>query len=148
MKISFILTIFVFLNLCVLSSEIILNIFVVLVIFNFLFTTVLEYLNDKNWKDNIPDEFKDFYDAESYLKAKNYKISRGKLSSVSSSVSFVFTISMLYFFGFGFFDLGLPLLICSLLLLLLSELRKFRKNGWLSNISYEKNLLFSNNFFV
>ena len=102
MKISFILTIFVFLNLCVLSSEIILNLFIVLAIFNFLFTTVLEYLNDKNWKDNIPDEFKDFYDAESYLKAKNYKISRGKLSSVSSSVSFVFTISMLYFFGFGF----------------------------------------------
>ena len=102
MKISFILTIFVFLNLCVLSSEIILDLFIELAIFNFLFTTVLEYLNDKNWKDNIPDEFKDFYDAESYLKAKNYKISRGKLSSVSSSVSFVFTIAMLYFFGFGF----------------------------------------------
>ncbi len=83
------------------SSDIILNIFIVLVIFNFLFTTVLEYLNDKNWKDNIPDEFKDFYDAESYLKAKNYKISRGKLSAVSSSLSFVFTLAMLYFFGFG-----------------------------------------------
>ena len=101
MKISFILTIFVFLNLCSLSSDIILNIFIVLVIFNFLFTTVLEYLNDKNWKDNIPDEFKDFYDAESYIKAKNYKISRGKLSTVSSSLSFVFTLAMLYFFGFG-----------------------------------------------
>ena len=83
------------------SSDIILNIFIVLVIFNFLFTTVLEYLNDKNWKDNIPDEFKDFYDAESYIKAKNYKISRGKLSAVSSSLSFVFTLAMLYFFGFG-----------------------------------------------
>ena len=94
MKISFIFSIFVFLNLCVLSSQFILNIFFVLVIFNFLFTTVLEYLNDKNWKDNIPDEFKDFYDPDSYLKAKNYKISRGKLSSVSSSVSFVFTIAM------------------------------------------------------
>ena len=101
MKLSFILTIFVFLNLCSLSSDIILNIFIVLVIFNFLFTTVLEYLNDKNWKDNIPDEFKDFYDAESYIKAKNYKISRGKLSAVSSSLSFVFTLAMLYFFGFG-----------------------------------------------
>ena len=83
------------------SSDIILNIFIVLVIFNFLFTTVLEYLNDKYWKDNIPDEFKDFYDAESYIKAKNYKISRGKLSTVSSSLSFVFTLAMLYFFGFG-----------------------------------------------
>jgi len=101
MKISFIFSIFVFLNLCVLSSQFILNIFIILVIFNFLFTTVLEYLNDKNWKDNIPDEFKDFYDPDSYLKAKNYKISNGKLSLVSSSLSFVFNIAMLYFFGFG-----------------------------------------------
>ena len=101
MKLSFILTIFVFLNLCVLSSEIILNIFIVLVIFNFLFTTVLEYLNDKNWKDEIPNDLKDFYDAKSYLKAKNYKIERGRLSSLSSLISFVFTVTMLYFLGFG-----------------------------------------------
>ena len=101
MKLSFILTIFVFLNLCVLSSEIILNIFIVLVIFNFLFTTVLEYLNDKNWKDEIPNDLKDFYHAKSYLKAKNYKIERGRLSSLSSLISFVFTVTMLYFLGFG-----------------------------------------------
>ncbi len=101
MKLSFILTIFVFLNLCVLSSEIILNIFIVLVIFNFLFTTVLEYLNDKNWKDEIPNDLKDFYDSKSYLKAKNYKIERGRLSSLSSLISFVFTVTMLYFLGFG-----------------------------------------------
>ena len=101
MKLSFILTIFVFLNLCVLSSEIILNIFIVLVIFNFLFTTVLEYLNDKNWKDEIPNNLKDFYDSKSYLKAKNYKIERGRLSSLSSLINFVFTVAMLYFLGFG-----------------------------------------------
>ena len=101
MKISFILTIFVFLNLCVLSSEIILNIFIVLVIFNFLFTTVLEYLNDKNWKDEIPNDLKDFYDSKSYLKAKNYKIERGRLSSLSSLISFMFTLAMLHFLGFG-----------------------------------------------
>ena len=84
MKISLILTIFVFLNLCVLSSEIILNIFIVLVIFNFLFTTVLDFLNDKNWKDEIPDDLKYFYDSVTYLKAKRYKIERGRLTSVSS----------------------------------------------------------------
>ena len=73
-----------------------------MVIFNFLFTTVLEYLNDKNWKDDIPNDLKDFYDSEKYLKAKNYKIERGKMSSFSSLISFVFTIAMLYFFGFGY----------------------------------------------
>ena len=52
------------------NSQNILYIFIALVIFNFLFTTVLDYLNDKNWKDEIPDDLKDFYDSGTYLKAK------------------------------------------------------------------------------
>ena len=84
------------------NSQNILYIFIVLVIFNFLFTTVLDYLNDKNWKDEIPDDLKDFYDSSTYLKAKKYKIERGKLSSISSSLNLIFTLLMLYFYGFGF----------------------------------------------
>ena len=77
-------------------------IFIGLVVFNFLFTTVLEYLNDKNWKNDIPNDLKDFYDAENYLKAKNYKIERGRMSSISSSLSLIISLTMLYFYGFGF----------------------------------------------
>ena len=84
------------------NSQNILYIFIVLVIFNFLFTTVLDYLNDKNWKDEIPDDLKDFYDSSTYLKAKKYKIERGRLSSISSSLNLIFTVLMLYFYGFGF----------------------------------------------
>ena len=84
------------------NSQNILYIFIVLVIFNFLFTTVLDYLNDKNWKDEIPDDLKDFYDSSTYLKAKKYKIERGKLSSIGSSLNLIFTLLMLYFYGFGF----------------------------------------------
>jgi len=102
MKITLILTIFVILNYYVLNSENILYAFLALVIFNFLFTTVLEYLNDKYWKDDIPDEFKDYYDSKSYLKAKNYKIERGKISSLSSFISLIFTLLMLFYYGFGF----------------------------------------------
>ena len=84
------------------NSQNILYIFIVLVIFNFLFTTVLDYLNDKNWKDEIPDDLKDFYDSGTYLKAKKYKIERGRLSSISSSLNLIFTLLMLYFYVFGF----------------------------------------------
>ena len=63
---------------------------------------MLDYINDKNWKDEIPDDFKDFYDSESYLKAKEYKIERGRLSTISSSLNLIFTVLMLYFFGYGF----------------------------------------------
>ena len=74
------------------NSEIILNIFIGLVIFNFVFTTVLDYINDKNWKDEIPDDLKDFYDTDSYVKAKKYKIERGRLSSISGLFNLVFTL--------------------------------------------------------
>ena len=80
----------------------ILYLFIGLVIFNFIFTTILEYINDKNWKNDIPDELLDFYDSNKYLKAKNYKVARGKMSLISSSLSLTITLLLLYFFGFGY----------------------------------------------
>ena len=80
----------------------ILYLFIGLVIFNFIFTTILEYINDKNWKNDIPDELLDFYDSNKYLKAKNYKVARGKISLINSSLSLTITLSLLYFFGFGY----------------------------------------------
>jgi STE24 endopeptidase len=83
------------------DSQSVLIIFIGLTIFNFLFTTVLEYLNDKNWKESIPNDLEGFYDFNKYQKAKNYKIERGKISLLNSSISFVITLLMLFFFGFG-----------------------------------------------
>ena len=83
------------------DSQSVLFIFIGLTIFNFLFTTVLEYLNDKNWKERIPNDLEGLYDFNKYQKAKNYKIERGKISLLNSSISFVITLLMLFFFGFG-----------------------------------------------
>ena len=71
-------------------------------IFNYLFTTLLNYINDKNWKDNIPENLKDFYNQKNYIKAKNYKTERGRISTISGSISFIFTLLVLYFGLFGF----------------------------------------------
>jgi STE24 endopeptidase len=83
------------------DSQSVLFIFIGLTIFNFLFTTVLEYLNDKNWNESIPNDLEGFYDSDKYQKAKNYKIERGKISLLNSSINFVITLLMLFFFGFG-----------------------------------------------
>ena len=70
-------------------------ILLILIAFNYIFSTLLEYLNDRNWKDEIPRSLKDFYQKDKYLKAKEYKKINGKLSFISSTISFLITISLL-----------------------------------------------------
>ena len=84
------------------SAEIWLIIFIGFIILNFAFSSILEYINDKNWKNEIPTELKDYYNKEQYLKAKNYKKARGKVSLISSCLSTSLTILILYtgFYGY------------------------------------------------
>ena len=75
-----------------------------LVIFNYIFSNLLDYINHRNWKDVIPNELKDFYDKEKYKKAKNYALSKNKISLFSSSLSFLLVISLIVFNGYGIID--------------------------------------------
>ncbi len=75
-----------------------------LVIFNYLFSNILDYINHKNWKDEIPNELEDFYDKEKYKKAKNYALSKNKIGLFSSSISFILVFSLLFFNGYGIID--------------------------------------------
>ena len=86
------------------TSEFWFLIIIGLVIFNFLFLNILDYINHKNWKDKIPPELEDFYDKEKYKKAKLYSISKSKIGLLSSIISFLFVISLLVFNGYGFLN--------------------------------------------
>ena len=77
------------------EPTLLLILFCSLILFNFVFSAILDYINDKNWKNKIPNELKDFYDKEKYLKAKNYKKSRGKASLISSILSTSLTLLIL-----------------------------------------------------
>lgn len=79
-------------------------IIVSLVVFNYLFTNILDYVNHRNWKDEIPNELKDFYNKEKYKTAKDYALSKNKIGLFSSSISFLFIMSLLLFNGYGFID--------------------------------------------
>ena len=83
------------------TAEFILYVFLFLVAFNYIFNSVLEFLNTANWKKNIPENLKDFYSKEKYAQARDYKIDEGKIGLVSSSISFLVTISFLIFNGYG-----------------------------------------------
>ena len=76
-------------------------ILLILIAFNYIFSTLLEYLNDRNWKDEIPKSLKDFYQKDKYLKAKEYEKINGKLSFISSTISFLITISLLVLGVYG-----------------------------------------------
>ena len=52
------------------TSDILLIIMIGLIIFNFLFSTALDFLNDRNWNDSIPESVKDFYSEDAYVKLK------------------------------------------------------------------------------
>ena len=86
------------------TSEFWFLIIIGLVIFNFLFSNILDYVNHKNWKDKIPPELEDFYNKEKYKKAKLYSISKSKIGLLSSVISFLFVISLLLFNGYGFLN--------------------------------------------
>ena len=86
------------------TSQIWFLIIISLVVFNYLFSNILDYINHKNWKDDIPDELVGFYDQEKYEKAKLYALTRNKTGLLSGSVSFLFIISLLVFNGYGYID--------------------------------------------
>ena len=77
-------------------SEYLIYIFIFFILFGFVFSSILEYLNSKNWKDSVPDTLKDFYKESDYKKAKSYKLDRDKVSLISSLISTTLTIIFIF----------------------------------------------------
>lgn len=75
-----------------------------IIIFEFLFSNYLSYLNAKSWKSEVPDEFKDLYDAEKYQKAQDYAKARKQLSNVSGILQFAGILAFLFLGGFAWLD--------------------------------------------
>ena len=77
-------------------SEYLIYIFIFFILFGFVFSSILEYVNSKNWKDSVPDTLKDFYKESDYKKAKSYKLDRDKVSLISSLISTTLTIIFIF----------------------------------------------------
>ena len=77
-------------------SEYLIYIFIFFILFGFIFSSILEYINSKNWKDSVPDSLKDFYKESDYKKAKSYKLDRDRVSLISSLISTTLTIIFIF----------------------------------------------------
>ena len=86
------------------QTEFFFYLYIGILTFDFILDRLLEYLNDKNWSDKIPEVMKDYYDQEKYSKSQNYHKAHGKLDGFSSSFSFLITISVIIFGVLGWFS--------------------------------------------
>jgi STE24 endopeptidase len=77
---------------------------IAIVIFDFIFEKILDYLNYKNLSDVLPDDLKGIYDNEKYSKSQQYEKVNSKFELITSSFSFVLILLMLFSGGFGVLD--------------------------------------------
>ena len=87
------------------NSENWLYIIISLVVFNYIFSTVLNFINNKYWKDEIPPIMQDYYKKDNYIKAKKYAKEKGQINLISSTLSTLITLLFLTLKGYGYLNL-------------------------------------------
>jgi STE24 endopeptidase len=75
-----------------------------ILVFNFLFSRLLEYFNARRYGDPVPDLLKDVYDAEDYRKSMDYKKVNYRFSILTGTFSFLLILAMFLFDGFAYAD--------------------------------------------
>lgn len=86
------------------TPEVILWVIVGIVSISFVTGQVLEYLNLKAMRPDVPDEVASFYDREKYRKSQEYHREVTRFSFITSTLSFAGSILMLVLGGFGWVD--------------------------------------------
>lgn len=72
--------------------------------FDFIFNKVLEFLNIKSMKEELPEAVKDIYDEEKYKKSIAYAKANNKFGLLTSTFSFILSFALLATGFFGWFD--------------------------------------------
>lgn len=79
-------------------------IIVAIVIFNYTFSRILEYLNSTRYGAPIPAELDDVYDKEKYKKSMAYKKVNYRFAILTGTFSLAVILLMLFYSGFAFAD--------------------------------------------
>lgn len=80
-------------------------IIIVFLLLSFTISSISDYLNAKNIKENLPEEFVGYYDGEKYKKSQNYLKDRTKFSFISSVTSLIISIIFIVIGGFNYVDI-------------------------------------------
>jgi STE24 endopeptidase len=85
-------------------AQTILYLIVVFILFEFVLSKVLSYLNLKTWDKPLPNEVKDLYDTAKYREARDYAVANFKVGAVSSVLSLLLSVGFLWAGGFAWLD--------------------------------------------
>jgi STE24 endopeptidase len=86
------------------TPETILTIILVIVAASYVFNEILDYVNLKAQRKDLPDEIAEFYDKEKYVKSLDYQRDQTRFSFITSAFTFVLSFLMLAFGGYGWID--------------------------------------------
>jgi STE24 endopeptidase len=82
--------------------EMLFYIILAIIVLDFAFERILDYLNTTRMSDTLPDEVKGIYDEGEYKKQQAYQRENQRFSMFTSGFSFLLILAMLIFFGFRF----------------------------------------------
>jgi STE24 endopeptidase len=71
---------------------------------SYLFDQLLDFINFKSQRSDIPEDVAAFYDRKKYLKSLDYHRDLARFGFITSAFGFVLSFSMLLFGGFGWLD--------------------------------------------
>ena len=86
------------------TAQTILLIIITIITIDFILEQILDYINLKHQKSEVPDEMKGYYDGDKYRKSQKYLSLQTKFSFVTSTFSFVLALAMLVGGIFGMLD--------------------------------------------
>lgn len=85
-------------------AQVILYVIIAFIVFEFILSKTLSWMNMKTWDKQLPEEVSALYDAKKYAEAKDYAIANNKLGTISATLSLIISVAFLYFKGFAWVD--------------------------------------------
>ena len=86
------------------EPRIILYVILAISIFSYVFDQILDYLNLKAQRKDLPEDIASFYDHEKYYRSLDYHNELTKFGFISAAFGFTISLFMLLFGGFGMLD--------------------------------------------
>ncbi|NNC95722.1 MAG: M48 family metallopeptidase [Chitinophagales bacterium] len=86
------------------TPGILFNLIVLFIIFEFILSRILDWLNLKYWKEDLPEDAEGIYDQEKYKQAQKYNKEVSKFGLITASFGLILILLMLFFDGFAYLD--------------------------------------------